>query len=215
MVNIINYIGGIISAYLLAILLAQVADIWLEKLYDDNMAILSYPAQKKERSSIHYYFLPVGFMFVFARVLWPITVLDFLLYILVSFFLLLIICSDIEQEIIFNEMIVGLIICSVIDFFCRQPVFADRIIAALCGGGLFLLLAVLLKGAIGGGDIKLIFALGLLLGTERLILVIVIGILLGAIAALVLLASKQKKRSDYFAYGPYFALPALIFYIVL
>ena len=71
------------------------------------------------------------------------------------------------------------------------------------------MLTVLTKGAIGGGDIKLIAALGLWLGVRPLITVIAYGFIAGGIAALFLLVTKQKQRNSYFAYGPYFALSGI------
>ena len=74
---------------------------------------------------------------------------------------------------------------------------------------MFFILTLLTKGAIGGGDIKLIAALGLWLGVRPLLSVIAYGFMAGGVAALFLLVTKQKKRSDYFAYGPYFALSGI------
>ena len=71
---------------------------------------------------------------------------------------------------------------------------------------MFFLLAVITKGAIGGGDIKLIAAMGLWFGYRSLLTVIMYGFLAGGAAALLMLLTKQKKRKSYFAYGPYFAL---------
>jgi len=85
----------------------------------------------------------------------------------------------------------------------------EHLAAALGGGLLFFLLTLLTKGAIGGGDIKLIAAMGLWLGIRPLITVITYGFIVGGLAALFLLLTKQKTRHDYFAYGPYFALSGI------
>ena len=45
----------------------------------------------------------------------------------------------------------------------------ENVTSALIGGGVFLLLAIVSKGSLGGGDVKLIAALGLWLGVEKLI----------------------------------------------
>lgn len=211
---IIKYIIEFLLFFLLAYLFACIGNIWIKTLYTDNKKLLSF-AGKSLYSKKRIYFITLMMSIIFVRVAFQEDIWLGLLKIFLGYVLILIIYTDFEQQVIFDKMIAAVILGSFFDFLYQPPVLMDRFMAAIAGGGLFLLLAVLLRGAIGGGDIKLIFALGLLLGTERLILVIVIGILLGAIAALVLLASKQKKRSDYFAYGPYFALPALIFYIVL
>ena len=97
-------------------------------------------------------------------------------------------------------------------FFSPLPL-TDHLLAAAAGGGLFLLLAMLTRGGIGGGDIKLIFVLGLWLGTDRLLSAVLAGLLLGGLAALLLLLTGRKKRQNNFAYGPYFALNALWLYL--
>lgn len=61
-----------------------------------------------------------------------------------------------------------------------------------------MLLAILTRGGIGGGDIKLIAALGIWLGTDNLLTVTCIGLLTGGVFAFLLLISKRKKRTDYF-----------------
>ena len=86
----------------------------------------------------------------------------------------------------------------------------ERLIAALGGGALFLILAILTRGGIGGGDIKLIAALGLWMGVSHLTDVIVLGLIGGGIGALILLKFGHKKRTDTFAYGPYFTIAALL-----
>ena len=92
------------------------------------------------------------------------------------------------------------------------PIF-DRIIAAIFGGGIFFLLTILTHGGIGGGDIKLVAVLGLWLGTEKLLNVVLISCIVAGICAGILILTKQKDRKDFFAYGPYFALSAI--YILL
>ena len=93
-------------------------------------------------------------------------------------------------------------------FFLKLPVL-DHLLAALVGGAVFLLLAILTRGGIGGGDIKLIFVLGLWLGSKILLGTILLGFCLGGLAALFFLVTKRKKKRDFFAYGPYFSLAAL------
>ena len=75
--------------------------------------------------------------------------------------------------------------------------------------GIFLLFAILTRGGIGGGDIKLIGALGLWLGTEKLLLVIFLGCLLGGLFALLALLTGRKKRGEAIPYAPGFTLAAL------
>lgn len=198
----------------MAVFVAKLGSVWIDTLYNDKTDILSYPDKVVERSKFHFYFLPAALTLVFCRLLWPVDLTVFILQMAATFFLLLIICTDIEQQVIFDQMIIGLIVFSIFSMLIQGPSITNRLIAALGGGVLFFLLAVITRGGIGGGDIKLIFSLGLLLGTDKLIVVVIIGLILGGLAAFIMLITKNKKRKDAFAYGPYFALPAILIYIL-
>lgn len=86
----------------------------------------------------------------------------------------------------------------------------DRVLAGVAGGGFFLLLAVITRGGIGGGDIKLLFVLGLCLGSDRLLTATLLGFIAGGIASAALLLTKTKKAGQMIAYGPYFAISAIL-----
>lgn len=93
-------------------------------------------------------------------------------------------------------------------FHLNLPI-VDRMIATIFGGGIFFLLSILSRGGIGGGDIKLVAVLGLWLGTEKLLNVVLVSCILAGICAGILILTKKKDRKDFFAYGPYFALTTI------
>ena len=133
-----------------------------------------------------------------------------LLYLLVAISLLLFMTiTDFEQQVILNEMVFVFALLGLCYTLHLQLSLQNHLLAALGGGLLFLFLAFISRGAVGGGDIKLIAALGLWLGIKALITVIIYGAIAGGIAALLLLLSKKIKRKQYLAYGPYFALSAV------
>lgn len=133
-----------------------------------------------------------------------------LLYLLVATALLLFMTiTDFEQQVILNEMVFFFALLALCYTLHLHLSLQDHLLAALGGGLLFLFLAFITKGAIGGGDIKLIAALGLWLGIKPLISVIVYGAMAGGMAAILLLLARQIKRKEYLAYGPYFALSAI------
>ena len=70
------------------------------------------------------------------------------------------------------------------------------------------------RGSIGGGDIKLMGALGLWLGLKAIWQVAVGGILLGGIWALLLILCKKKGRKDFVPYSPGFILCGIIVYLL-
>ncbi|MDO4203919.1 MAG: A24 family peptidase [Selenomonadaceae bacterium] len=86
----------------------------------------------------------------------------------------------------------------------------EALLSGLAAGGIMLLLAVAMKGSIFGGDIKLITALGIWLGAGYTSSAVAFGFLLGGLTAAVLLIATKKKKDEFFAYGPYFAIAAAI-----
>jgi leader peptidase (prepilin peptidase)/N-methyltransferase len=86
----------------------------------------------------------------------------------------------------------------------------DAILGLCLGGGLFLLIALLSRGGMGGGDIKLIAMIGAFLGWQAVLVTILLGALLGALVGLGLIMLKKKGRRDPLPFGPFLALGALI-----
>ena len=126
------------------------------------------------------------------------------------FFLVLYTVTDLEQQVIFDRQLVPFAVLGLLSLpLLGRPVL-DHIFAAAVGFAVFLAIAVLTRGAVGGGDIKLVAALGLWFGTEALTHIAMTGIVLAGLVALVLLLTRQKGRLDYMAYGPYFALAAIL-----
>lgn len=76
------------------------------------------------------------------------------------------------------------------------------------------IVAVLSKGGMGGGDIKLMAAAGLFLGWKGILVAMITGSLIGAIVSLTLIAMKKKKRKDMIPFGPFLCLGILVAAIV-
>jgi leader peptidase (prepilin peptidase)/N-methyltransferase len=62
----------------------------------------------------------------------------------------------------------------------------------------------------GGGDIKLIGALGFVLGLKMVFLNIFLSFIIGAIISLMLIALKKKGRKDSIPFGPFICMGFLI-----
>ncbi len=95
-------------------------------------------------------------------------------------------------------------------FVFGQPAPLAAGLGLLVGGGLFFLMAVAGRGAMGAGDVKLAAALGAVLGWPAVLPALLYGIIAGGFAALLLLLLRRASRKSAFAYGPYLALGALI-----
>ena len=206
--------GAVILLVLLslpALLLGRAGSRWISRRYRRDPSILSHPEQTDQRCVLRRFpgctFLAAGALTIIRHPELPPSSLILLL--LFVFFLLLFTMTDWEQQVIFDRMLLPFAVIGLLHTVLAGLPAADHLLAALAGGGLFLLLAILTRGGIGGGDIKLIAALGLWTGTEGLTAIAVSGLILGGLAALVLLITGRKKRSDYFPYGPGFTITAL------
>ncbi|MEG2298367.1 MAG: prepilin peptidase [Anaerovoracaceae bacterium] len=73
-----------------------------------------------------------------------------------------------------------------------------------------LLLTMLIDGAFGGGDIKLVAACGVLLGARGVLLGSFVGIILGGIFGVYLLLSKRKELKEHFAFGPFLSVGMIV-----
>ena len=196
--------------FLLFSLLSILSSEWIESLYRKQPDTLSYPAEKNSRSWYRKPFLSLALtaLLLFCQSL-PLSLLAYKL--ILFYFLLLTICTDLEQQVIFDRMLLPFALLALPMLSLLHLPFVDHLLAAVAGGAAFLLLAIVTGGGIGGGDIKLIFVLGLWLGTQKLLSVAMIGFFLGGFIALLLLLTGRKKRGEYFAYGPCFAVVAIFF----
>lgn len=135
------------------------------------------------------------------------TYIDALFYYNFFMVLLAITIIDFKTMTIPNEFIIYLILCSIpYLIFIKGYV---NILVALGLGTFFLAIAVLSKGGMGGGDVKLAFVLGLYLGFPQSILAVFLSFILGGIAGLILLL-KGVGRKEAIPFGPYLALGAVI-----
>jgi len=91
----------------------------------------------------------------------------------------------------------------------RQP--ALLAIAAAIGIPLLLYAASLPfgEGAFGGGDVKFLAGIGLLVGGLRLVLAVFVGALLSGVVILALLAAKRVTLKSYIPFGPFLILGAV------
>ena len=84
--------------------------------------------------------------------------------------------------------------------------FWDSLAALLLGGGLFYIVAVVSRGGMGGGDIKLTAMMGAFLGMRDLGVAIFIGLLAGSAVGIGLMIAGRKTRKDAIPFGPFLAL---------
>jgi leader peptidase (prepilin peptidase)/N-methyltransferase len=118
---------------------------------------------------------------------------------------------DLAHTIIPDTITLPGIIAGVVASVAITPVgLSNALVGIGLGGGLFFLVAVLSRGGMGGGDIKLIAMIGAFLGWRAVLVTILLGALSGAIVGVALILLKQKRRKDPVPFGPFLALGALL-----
>ena len=193
---------------ILALILSLAGSYWIDTLYKLPNTPLMYPEDKIKRAMLRKPILIISSIF-FAIYFESVEVPLNIYLIITSIFLVMITLTDFEQYVIFDKMLIVFAIIGLTAIYNLNLPLTDRLIAALAGGGFFLLLAIVSKGAIGGGDIKLMFVLGIYFGIDNLLTICIAGFILSGTMAAILLAVRLKERDGYIAYSPYFTLSAL------
>ena len=88
----------------------------------------------------------------------------------------------------------------------------DSLLGAIVGFGILYSIAVLSRGGMGGGDIKLFFLIGLVLGTLDSLLTLFLAAVIGMIVGIVVLRVRGQGRKTPVPFGPSIALAAIIVY---
>ncbi|MGO9013965.1 MAG: prepilin peptidase [Dissulfurispiraceae bacterium] len=87
--------------------------------------------------------------------------------------------------------------------------FVNALTGLLLGGGLFYLIALISRGGMGGGDIKMMAMVGAFMGWKAIFLTTFIGSLSGSLVGIFLMVAKGKGRKSKIPFGPFLALGAL------
>jgi len=125
---------------------------------------------------------------------------------------------DLEHGLILNKVVYPGMVVALLLALYPWPWLTDSIVmrvayAALAGGigfGIFLLIAIVSRGGMGWGDVKLAALIGLATGFPLVFLAIIMGAILGGIVAVALVIAKKRTRRETIPFGPFLALAAMI-----
>jgi prepilin signal peptidase PulO-like enzyme (type II secretory pathway) len=119
--------------------------------------------------------------------------------------------SDLEQRIIPNRIVYPALALAL----ATSWLWPDRgVQEALLGGGIAfamtLVFYVLSRGGFGGGDVKMLWLVGLVVGYPAVMMASLITALAGGLLALVLLLLGKAERRQYLPYAPFLTLGAVV-----
>lgn len=117
--------------------------------------------------------------------------------------------SDLLYHIIPDKILLAIgIPILILRFFSPLDPWWDMFAGAFFGFGLFFILAIFSRGGMGGGDIKLYFVIGLVLGFKLTIVSIFLSAVIGLVVAIVL----KRGFGKTIPFGPSIAIGSLLAY---
>lgn len=116
---------------------------------------------------------------------------------------------DIKFRVIPNKIIIFVLAAGSIFSFVDDISLGNAVIGMLVGGGTLFLIS-LIPGAMGGGDIKLMFSLGIFLGYKQVLLSLYVAFVMAAIIGIILIMFKIKKRKEHIPFGPFLSVGSFI-----
>jgi leader peptidase (prepilin peptidase)/N-methyltransferase len=209
--DIIILLGGLVTGYFLNIVISKIS------------SIVGNAEDTKNNNNIQLKKLKIRISFTSKNII--VIIISGILF-LISFFIfglnviliqalaldcVLIIVSaiDIEYQVIPNKLITSIMAIGIICLLISDISFINAVFGMIIGGGLLLLLA-LVPGVLGGGDIKLMFVLGVFLGAKGVLIAIFLAFIIASIISILLLILKIKKRKDYIPFGPFLSIGTYI-----
>lgn len=160
-----------------------------------------------------------GVLWVLAYVFLADCKLNFALlgYFLVCSALVVVFCIDFQFQIIPDSMWVTVLLGGVLVYvqqlidhgFVWQEL-VSRLVGIFAASGVLFVLAMLYKGGMGGGDIKLMAAAGFLLGWRNVLIALMLGAVVGTLWLAVTRTLKKSDMKKEVPFGPHLAIGILL-----
>lgn len=182
--------------------------------------ILSFLLQKGKCRNCHtkisviypFFELLTGILFAFSFYYFGFTSELIISLTLVSL-LIIIVVSDYHYMIIPDKVLLFFAPVFIVErIFIPLHPWWNPLLGAAVGFGLLLLIAVISKGGMGGGDIKLFAVLGIVLGWKLVLFAFFMATLFGAVFGVIGLTIKKVERGKPMPFGPYIAMGAIVSY---
>ena len=156
--------------------------------------------------------LLTGVLFVISPLLLGWSSELFVSWTLISLFIIITV-ADLKYMIIPDKVLLVFSVIFIIErFFIPLHPWWNSLLGAVVGFTLLLIIAIVSKGGMGGGDIKLFAVIGFVLGIKLLFVAFFLSTFLGTIGGLIGMALGKSKKKQPIPFGPYIALGTLIAY---
>lgn len=188
--------------------------------WSELIPVLSYLLQRGQCShcgqqiSLQYPMveLTTGLIYVMLLMHYGMTV-QFLNALLFISLLIPIIIIDLEHQIIPDSLNLTGAILGLLALSFNNITLLSALSGALVGGALMLLIAIVTKGGMGGGDVKMVAMMGIFLGINLTILALFVSFVIGGLICLLLIVSGIRNRKDFIPFGPFLASGGFIAHV--
>lgn len=118
---------------------------------------------------------------------------------------------DFKYYLIPNRVIlVGFIIGVMVHIYFPTIAWSNVFLGFIVGGGVLYLLAIVSKGGMGGGDIKLGALIGFYLGWQKVLAALFLGALFGSIYGIFMILTKKIDKKTPIPFGPFLSMGVIL-----
>ncbi len=141
--------------------------------------------------------------------------LNLFFYFSYTAFLIIIFVYDLKHYLILDRVVLPAAIFALLGSLFTPMGIVSALLGSVVAGVFFLLLFLVSRGKwMGGGDVKLAFVIGLMLGWPNILVGLFLAFVLGAIFGIGLMLSKKKKWKDKLPFGTFLALGTFLAFII-
>ena len=184
----------------------------------DLIPVLSFLFNKgkcrycKAKISYQYPVVELLTAFIFLALYWGYNLtIQFLIYAVLLSALIVVSLIDIQHLIIPNKITYpGIILAFLVSLINSQVTWWDSLLGIVGAGLLLLIIAIVSKGGLGLGDVKLIAMIGGFLGWQKAFLIIFLASILGSIIGIFLIIFSNKNWKSKLPFGVFLSLATLL-----
>jgi leader peptidase (prepilin peptidase)/N-methyltransferase len=125
---------------------------------------------------------------------------------------------DLEHGLILNKVVYPAMVVALLLALLPRPWLTQWLVTGVANAALggavgfviLFLIAIVSRGGMGWGDVKLAALIGLATGFPLVFFSLIMGAILGGIVAVALMIAKKKTRRETIPFGPFLAVAAMI-----
>ena len=118
---------------------------------------------------------------------------------------------DLDTQMIYDRFHILILVLGIISCFVSKDLnIVERLIGSVVISVPMLVLSILIPGAFGGGDVKLMAVSGFFLGFKAIVIAMFIALIIGGGYGTYMLVTKKLDKKDHFAFGPYLAIGLIV-----